>query len=98
MEEPDNHLHPRLIEIFVELLTQRQEELGTQTAQMIATTHSPYLIDRFSLDDLIVMEKHHGATRCTQPASNRHLRELLQREELGLGELWFAGALGDPAC
>jgi predicted ATPase len=98
VEEPENHLHPRLLEIFVELLTQRQEALGTQTAQVIATTHSPYLIDCFSLDDLIVMEKHHGATRCTRPASNRHLRELLQREELGLGELWFAGALGDSAC
>jgi hypothetical protein len=56
------------------------------------------LIGRFSLDDLIVIDKQHGATRCTRPASNAHLRELLQREELGLGELWFSGALGGSAC
>jgi predicted ATPase len=98
VEEPENHLHPRLLETLVELLTQRQEAMGTQAGQVIITTHSPHLIDRFSLDDLIVIDKQHGATRCTRPASNAHLRELLQREELGLGELWFSGALGGSAC
>jgi hypothetical protein len=46
------------------------------------------------LDDLIVVEKQEGATRCTKPASKAHLRELLAREELGLGELWYSGVLG----
>jgi predicted ATPase len=98
VEEPENHLHPRLLETLVELLTQRQEAMGAQAAQVIITTHSPYLVDRFSLDDLLVIDKQHGATRCTRPASHDHLRELLEREGLGLGELWFSGALGDSAC
>lgn len=93
VEEPENHLHPRLLETVVEVLTQRQDELGTTAAQIIATTHSPYLIDRLSLDELVVVEKRNGATRCTRPASKRHLKELLQREELGLGQLWYSGAL-----
>jgi hypothetical protein len=44
----------------MELLTQRQDELqrqhklGIQAAQIIMTTHSPYLIDQVALDDLIV--------------------------------------------
>jgi predicted ATPase len=98
IEEPENHLHPRLLETLVELLTQRQHELGAHAGQIIATTHSPYLIDHVTLDDLLVIEKLHGATRCTRPASKRHLKELLEREELGLGALWYAGALGGETC
>ena len=104
VEELENHLHPRLLETLVELLAQRQDELqrqsevAVQPAQILMTTHSPYLVDRLTLDDLIVVDKYQGATRCTRPASKRHLRELLQREELGLGELWYAGALSEKAC
>ena len=98
VEEPENHLHPRLLEELWELLTQRQNEFGPRASQVIMPTHSPYLVDRVSIDDLIVVEKHDGATRYTHPASKSHLRELLEREELGLGELWFSGALGGNAC
>lgn len=93
IEEPENHLHPRLLETLVELLTQRQNEFGPRAAQVIATTHSPYLVDKVSLDDLIVTEKGNGATQFTRPASTRGLRELLERKELGLGDLWYSGAL-----
>jgi predicted ATPase len=93
-EEPENHLHPRLLETLVELHNQRQRQLGPKAAQVIITTYSPYLVDRMELDDLIVVEKKGGATHCTKPASKGHLRDLLEREELGLGELWYSGALG----
>jgi len=93
-EEPENHLHPRLLETLVELLNQRQSELSSNAAQLIVTTHLPYLVDRVALDDLIVVEKKDGATHCTKPASKTHLKELLEREELGLGDLWYSGALG----
>ncbi len=95
IEEPENHLHPRLLETLVELLTQRQNELGPQGAQIIATTHSPHLVDKVSLDELIIVEKSNGATRFTRPASKKGLKELLEREELGLGELWYSGALSE---
>ena len=94
IEEPENHLHPRLLETLVEVLTQRQSDLGSHAAQVITTTHSPYLVDKVSLDELIVVEKSNGATKFTRPASKKHLRELLEREEIGLGELWYSGALG----
>lgn len=94
VEEPENHLHPRLLETLVEVLTQRQNELGPQAAQVIATTHSPYLVDRVSLEELIVVEKSKGATKFARPASKKHLRELLEKEEMGLGDLWYSGALG----
>ena len=94
IEEIENHLHPRLLETIVEVYTQKQSERGPQAAQVILTTHSPYLVDKMSLDDLIVVEKSDGATKCIRPATKKHLRELLEREELGLGELWYSGALG----
>jgi len=94
IEEPENHLHPKLLETLVEVLTQRQDEFGSRAAQMITTTHSPYLVDKVSLSELIVVEKVNGATKFTCPASKEHLKELLEREELGLGELWYSGVLG----
>jgi predicted ATPase len=93
IEELENHLHPKLLETLVEVQKQRQKELGSQAAQIIVTTHSPYLVDKVNLEDLVVIEKSDGATHCIRPASKTHLKELLEREELGLGELWYSGAL-----
>jgi predicted ATPase len=94
VEELENHLHPKLLETLVEVLNQRQRELGPEAAQIIVTTHSPNLVDKMNLEDLVVFEKSDGGTICTRPASKSHLRELLEREELGLGDLWYSGALG----
>lgn len=94
VEEPENHLHPRLIETLMEILKQVQDELGPSgSAQVIATTHSPHLVDKVSLDELIVFEKHDGGTAVTYPRDKTHLLELLQTEELGLGDLFYSGAL-----
>jgi predicted ATPase len=93
LEEPENYLHPHLLETLVELLTQRQDELGESAAQILATTHSPQLVDKMRIDDLIVVEKSEGQTKFTRPSSDHQLRELVARKELGLGELWYTGAL-----
>jgi len=93
IEELENHLHPRLLEILVEVVNQRQRVLDPKTAQIVVTTHSPYLVDRINIEDLIVFEKSDGATNYTKPSSKAHLKELLVRKELGLGELWYSGAL-----
>ena len=78
----------------MELLRQVQDEPGLSApAQVIATTHSPHLVDRLSLDELIVFEKRQGATVVTYPRDKAHLRELLQSEALGLGDLFYSGAL-----
>jgi predicted ATPase len=95
VEEPENHLHPRLIEALMEVLAQRQQELGVNVAQNIVTTHSPYLVDRARIDDMIFVEKQKGASAFTRPASKKHLKELLEQEEVGLGDLWYSGALGN---
>jgi predicted ATPase len=93
VEEPENHLHPHLLESLVELLNQRQQELGPRAAQILVATHSPQLVDWMRIDDLLVVQKVDGATRFVHPSSDQHLRDLVSSRESGLGELWFSGAL-----
>jgi predicted ATPase len=95
IEEPESHLHPKLIETLKEVLAQRQIELGADVAQNIITTHSPYVVDNARIDDLIFVEKRKGASVFTRPASKGHLKELLEQEEVGLGDLWYSGALSN---
>ena len=95
IEEPENHLHPRLLEILVNILSQRQNELGPRAFQVIITTHSPLLIDKLSIDDLIVFGKKEGATKATRVSSKKGLKQLLSRKETSLGDLWYSGALSD---
>jgi predicted ATPase len=93
VEEPENHLHPRLLETLMDLLRQRQEELGPgQAAQILATTHSPTLVDQADVSELVIVDRRDGQTVCRRPEDKAQLRELLN--EAGLGELYFSGALG----
>jgi predicted ATPase len=97
VEEPENHLHPRLLETLIELLRQTESRLiaeGQGPSQVFVTTHSPYVVDRLKLDELIVVEKTKGETHYSRPQDKAELRALISREEQGLGELWFSGALG----
>jgi predicted ATPase len=91
IEEPESHLHPKLLETLVELLNQRQ--LGTLAPQIIATTHSPLLVDKLDIDDLVITQRSEGSTRFARASSKRKLKELLASKELGLGDLWYSGAL-----
>lgn len=94
IEEPEAHLHPRLLESLVTVAEQVRGELKENAAQVLVTTHSPQLVDLTKLEDLIVFENKKGKTLCTRPADKIHLRKLLTEGELSLGELWFSGALG----
>jgi predicted ATP-dependent endonuclease of OLD family len=93
IEEPENHLHPRLLSVLVDLLHQRQAELGNDAGQIVLTTHSLQLIDQFSLDDLVVLKKVEGATSALRPRDAKDLRDILASKEVGLGELYYSGAL-----
>jgi predicted ATPase len=94
IEEPENHLHPRLLEILVEVQKQVQNESDAGCrSQVLITTHSPSLVDMIDLEDLIVFTKRDGVTQCTRPSDKSHLRDILANEETGLGSLFYSGAL-----
>lgn len=93
IEEPENHLHPKLMESLIELLNQRQMELAPNVGQLMVTTHYPYLIDMMSLDDLLAVIKEGGATRCLRPVEKKHLVDLLEKGELATSDLWYSGML-----
>jgi predicted ATPase len=97
IEDLENYLHPTLIETLLEVLRQSQEEWEHkhEAPQILMTTHSPLVVDKMKLDEIIFVEKREGATVCSRPSDKPHLRKLLQDEEIGLGDLVYTGALGD---
>lgn len=97
IEEPENHLHPRLLETLVSLLRQVQQEVEDRHiphSQIVLATHSPYLLDQMNLDEIVWVEKKEGETRVLRPNDQKHLRRLVEDKALGLGELMFSRALG----
>jgi predicted ATPase len=94
VEEPENHLHPRLIAILVELLRQVQQSLEPDSrGQLVVTTHSPHLVDRFGLAEILIANKVTGATDFLRPSNDEALRELVASTDAGLGELYYSGVL-----
>jgi predicted ATPase len=93
VEEPENHLHPRLLETLITLLRQVQGSARSQ-AQFLFATQSPYFLDQFSLDEVYWVEKKKGETKAYRPSDKLHLRKLVEDRELGLGDLMYTGALG----
>lgn len=98
IEEPENHLHPRLFETLVALQRQLRQEVadrGVYPSQIVFTTHSPFVIDQMHLEEIVWVEKRQGETRIVRPDRKPHLRQLVEDQALGLGDLMFAGALGE---
>jgi predicted ATPase len=97
IEDLENYLHPSLIVTLLQVLRQTQEawEGEDDAPQIIMTTHSPLVVDKMKLDEIIVVEKREGATTCIRPGDKPRLRKLLEDEEIGLGDLVYTGALSD---
>src|SRR6266478_6428694 len=98
IEEPENHLHPRLLETLVSLLRQvalQAQDARTSQPQFVFTTQSPYFLNQFSLDEMFWVEKKDGETKAYRPADKEHLKKLVEDKDLGLGDLMYSGVLGE---
>lgn len=97
IEDLENYLHPNLIVTLLEVLRQTQEEWERtkRGTQIVMTTHSPLVVDKMKLNEIIFVERREGATVCSRPSGKSHLQKLLQDEEVGLGDLVYSGALSD---
>lgn len=90
LEEVDHGLHPYALDRLVD----RLREASTRT-QIIVATHSPALVNRLKPEELIVFQRDPETGATVRPEfSTKEIRQMEEVSGLGLGELWFSGALG----
>lgn len=98
IEEIDRGIHPRMLREVRDALYRLSypASLGEtrEPVQVIATTHSPYLLDLFRdhPEEIVIMQKHRHEARFERLADRADLAELLR--EGSLGDMWFSGILG----
>ena len=80
IDEPELGLHPYAIAILAELI-----QSAAQQTQLIIATQSPTLLDHFTPEDVIVVNRKHGAST-VERLNEDDLQ--LWLEEYSLGELW----------
>jgi len=84
IEEPENHLHPRL-------LPQLGEECRSASAntQLMVTTHSPFFVDSLKPEELWVLYRdEQGFTQAKRTADMRGVKQFMEHGAL-LGSLWM---------
>ena len=98
IEEIDRGFHPRFLREVRDLLYQlsHPDGFGLKRApvQVIATTHSPYLLDLFRdhPEEVVISEKQGTAATFSRLVDRTDVKELL--EDGSLGDMWFTGILG----
>jgi predicted ATPase len=93
IEEPENHLHPRLLPGLAEECRQ-----ASSRSQMFVTTHSPFFVNGLRPEETWVMYRdQNGFTQAVNTASLTGVQPLMRQGAL-LGQLWMEGhfGLGDP--
>ncbi len=86
IDEPELGLHPFALTVLGSLLQQASEQ-----KQLIVSTQSVELVNQFSPENVIVTERHDGAS-VFHRVDGDHLKDWL--EEYALGELWKMNIVG----
>ncbi len=89
IEEPENGIHPQRLEEVVRLFRDITKGVHGASAQIILTTHSPYLLDVVDLeiDQVLIFRREEDSARTVVPADAAKLKAFLG--EFKLGEIWF---------
>ena len=86
IDEPELGLHPYAIALMGSLFRSASKRM-----QIIVSTQSVSLVNEFSIDDLIIVERENGSTIFTRYDQNNFKNWL---EEYSVGELWEKNILG----
>jgi len=86
IDEPELGLHPYAISVLASMM-----QSVAKKHQLIVSTQSVELVNEFSPEDLIIVEKHQGASTFKRPDSQM-LADWLN--DYSLGELWKKNLLG----
>ena len=89
IEEPEIAMHPDSVDLIAELLRQAAER-----TQIIVTTHSPWLIGRFSAEPEAVIVCDMDATEGTRlhRLSHKEVEDWFDGDR-DLGDIWMSGAI-----
>jgi len=93
IEEPENHLHPRLLPELAE-----ECRAATARTQLMVTTHSPFFLDGLKPEEAWVLYRDAGGfTKTCRVADIQGVREFVEHGAR-LGHLWMEGhfRVGDP--
>ncbi|HPD30550.1 MAG TPA: AAA family ATPase [Phycisphaerae bacterium] len=93
IEEPENHLHPRLLPELAEECRQ-----ASQATQLLITTHSPFFVNGLRPQETWIMYRDEkGYTKAKQASEMEGITEFIE-EGAQLGYLWMQGhfRVGDP--
>lgn len=85
LDEPELGLHP-----FAVSLVSHMAKAMARERQVIIATQSPYFVDAFGLDEIVVLEMRDGKTEVNRPKES--FKDLL--DEQTTGELWWSNLLG----
>ena len=98
LEEADRGMHPRSLREVRDALYRLSypKDCGMDRApvQVIATTHSPYLLEQFKEhpEEVVLASKHGREANFERLSDRADLLELMK--EAHLGDLWYSGILG----
>ncbi|MEM0232734.1 MAG: AAA family ATPase [Candidatus Nezhaarchaeales archaeon] len=89
LEEPENCIHPHLLETFMHLVREAP-------SQVIIITHSPYLLDYVKPEEVYVVQKEGLETKVRMLSRAEEVEEVRRFLEDGgtLGEAWYSGMFG----
>ncbi len=93
IEEPENHLHPRLLPLLAE---ECRKACGN--TQLMVTTHSPFFVNGLRPKEVwVLFRDDQGYTEARRAGDMTGIGEFFQEGAL-LGELWASGLFdaGDP--
>jgi predicted ATPase len=93
IEEPENHLHPRLLPELAE----ECRDASSRT-QLMVTTHSPFFVDGLKPEELWVLYRDEtGYTQAKRAADLQGINDFMS-QGAQLGHLWMEGHfnVGDP--
>ncbi len=99
-EEPEKGIHPRLLRNIQEAMDRLAypENFGEkrEPIQVIATTHSPYLLDLYKdrREEIVIADKDEKGVHFQRLSELPHIDEILRGQDIPLGDVWFTGILG----
>lgn len=88
LDEPELGLHPHAITLMAEMLKR-----VSQTHQVFVATQSPYLVDCFELENIIVADMKEGATSLRNLPRSEY-QQWLDNDYL-LSDLWLQSPIGE---